>query len=199
MQHLIDTRPKVATCNRCGSVVLACMSSGMRAAVDPTPLNFEGMRDVLIAGRDVYRILYINGKPAKLELVTVSWLKIPAARRAYYAGAHGCGCKAMDATAFEEPAQDPQTAPVAPAGEPQGPAPASPRSDPVRARCKRCGGLMGSGEMFMVEWPVWDEVTHHYQSKGPRKGYDRTFMGWGTERWAIHAGPDGCPTNGKTT
>jgi hypothetical protein len=203
-----DTKPRVAKCNRCNQAVLAATSSGTRAAVDPTPLNFDQVRDVLIAGRDLYRILYINRKPQRLDLATVDLLKSDAARHATYAAAHGCGCHAMDATFFEE-AQDPPQAPVsAPRGS-QGPSrapdatqhPSRPGEGLTAVRCRVCDGIIAAGDIdrFQIEWPVWTKVTHHTQSRGPRKGYETTHEGWGTETWAIHAGQAGCrTTTGKT-
>jgi hypothetical protein len=174
------------------------MSAGMRAAVDPTPLTYEQMRAHLIDGHHVYRMYMQAGKPTRLEYVTVPLLKLPAAPYGTYAASHGCGCHAMDTEAFEDPV-DPPRAPVTVPRVYQGPSHATDVTQPrSRARCHDCGGVMEPGEYFAIEWPVWNTVTHHYQSRGPKKGYDRTFEGWGTETWAIHT--DGCPgtnTNGN--
>lgn len=198
-----DTKPRPATCNRCGRTVLAATNSGFRVAVDPVPFGFERIRDCLLARVDVYKILYMFGKPGRLELVTAASLKLPSARHATYVGAHGCGCHAMDATAFEGP-PDPTRSPVDALDGSLGPSRAlsatPPRSDvPGRSerrtavRCSVCKGLIPPDEdRFMIEWPVWTSVTHHTQNRGPRKGHTTTHEGWGYERWTSHLG--GCPT-----
>lgn len=212
MRHLIDTRPRVATCNRCSGVVLACMSSGLRAAVDPAPLDFAAMRQALVAGHHVYRMYVQGGRPTRLEYVTVAMLRLPAAPYGTYAAAHGCGCHHMDVGVFEEP-QDPSRAPASALSGSQGLSDATgatpPRSEAPRpaerrtaARCARCRGLITPDEdRFMIEWPVWTTVTHKTRNRGSKPGFETTYEGWGSERWAIHEtcqAPDGTNTNGRT-
>lgn len=191
-----NTKPRVATCNRCSQLVLACTADGFRTAVDTARLRFSDIREHLIAGRHVYRV---RKDVSGLELITASMLKLPSARVGIYVASHGCGCHGMDSTIFEEP-EAPHGPLVAVLDDQKGRSPVQAATNRTfRARCKLCDGIMESGDMFMIQWPVWTSVTHHTKSRGPIKGHERTFEGWGTETWQIHAAPDGChTTTGKT-
>jgi hypothetical protein len=195
VHSLKDTKPKVATCNRCGQIVIACMSSGLRAAVDPTPLNFEEMREALVDGHQVYRMYMSGNRPTRLEYVSVAMLRLPAAPYGTYAAAHGCGCHAMDSTAFEDPV-DPSRAPVAVPAAPQGPslveAVTRPRSETSPAvRCSECKGLIPAGEdRISLEWPVWTErqvkirrgATIELTDEHFRRAYDEGRWRWNRAR-----------------
>jgi hypothetical protein len=195
-----DTAPRVASCNRCGQIVLTATASGFRAAVDPTPLTWTQMTLQLRAGGSLYRIYIQAGRPTRLEYVSVALLRSPAARYGTYAAAHGCGCHAMDARVFEEP-PDPSQAPVAVPSGLQGLSATRDatqrRSRPGEglsaARCHNCGQIIEKGDInrIQLEWPVWQEVHHHVPNRGTRLGYDKIYKGWGCERWQIHS--DGCP------
>jgi hypothetical protein len=184
-QHLINRGPNLAECNRCSQYVLAGLQNGCRYAVEPTPLNPATYRALTLAGVHVW---HIQGR-------TFS--------------DHACGCSAIDTAAFEEAPPTPPSAPVrrgnseagphhAPALATQGPTssvaqPANPRHSDV-IRCAHCDTIMQPEDhKFMVEMPVWQENTIKVPNRGQRKGWTRTYQGWGCTRWAIHS--DGCPAD----
>lgn len=111
-QHLLDTVPKVALCNRCGAAVLAALSSGRDVAVDPVRLNFSGMVEQLRTGRQVFRLRTQGSstRPLALDRVSRTLLEYDNARAWLYVAAHGCGCHPQDVTPIV--AEKPQ--PVAP-------------------------------------------------------------------------------------
>lgn len=67
-RSLIDTQIKLATCNSCGSYVLAVAG----VAAEPTPLDAESYRAALIAGRSTYDVITEAGRPWRLRLRTAS-------------------------------------------------------------------------------------------------------------------------------
>jgi hypothetical protein len=183
VQHLKDVSPKLAECNRCHAYVFAGMQSGCRYAVDTTPLNSATLRALNLTGIHAWKI------------------------KGNHFNSHGCGCSALDASAFEEREIPPLQAPATPERdvfEGQGltcsvVSDVRPhRSDVVR--CAECGVLMDVDEpRFMVEIPVWQEDNVIKVRGVPgRKGYTKDHPpGWGHERWAIH--PDGCPVSTTTS
>lgn len=198
MQHLKDVSPKLAECNRCHAYVLAGMQSGCRYAVDTTPLNAGMITALILGGVKVYRAHH-----GKIQLLTAATWR----HKGSMLGSHGCGCSALDASAFEEREIPPLQAPATPEQDvfvgqglmcsvvsdvrPH-------RSDVVR--CAECGVLMDVDEpRFMVEIPVWQEDNVIKVRGVPgRKGYTKDHPpGWGHERWAIH--PDGCPVSTTTS
>lgn len=176
MKHLIDVGPRLAECNRCKAYVLAGMQSGCRYAVDPGPLNPATYRALTLIGGMTWRL------------------------KGQFFGDHGCGCSALDASAFEELVEDPCSAPAP--GSPEAVLAgqgmtcsvvesARPRRSDV-ARCDQCGELIKHDEpRIMVEMPVWQQNTHKVPNRGSRRGYTREYEGYGYTRWTRH--PDGCP------
>lgn len=108
VQHLIDTKIKLATCNRCGAYVLAAMVGGVRCAADPQPLSVPECTTALIGGVRLYKLVEQAGRPWRLDYASVDTLRGPAT----HLRAHGCGCAAMDATAFDGGPVDPPQAPA---------------------------------------------------------------------------------------
>jgi hypothetical protein len=202
-----DTTPRVATCNRCSGVVIVAMACGFRAAVEPVTLTFDQMRDELVQGAQMYRVYQQNGKPTKLEPVHVAMLKSPASRYGSFAPAHGCGCHPQDSTALEEAPGPFSGLPADAKGDPREQSAAqtvtSRPSELPSIRCANCRETIARGDpnRFQLEVPVWDEVVQHVPNRGTKRGYTKVHAGWGVKRWAIHAGPDGCPaapTTGRT-
>lgn len=108
-KHIIDTKIKIATCNRCKSYVFACEVAGLRTMADPKPVvDLAEARDALIAKRGLYKVLYVAGKPTKLQTVTRD---IPAHLGGIVAG-HDCGSK--NSSAIEVPPPGPHQALVKP-------------------------------------------------------------------------------------
>lgn len=199
MKHLIDTTPKLAECARCHAYVLAGMDSGTRYAVDVKNVGLITARALVLSGQSVYSVAK-GGKIKRLSaMYTPCELQPPGTT---YLMDHGCGCSALDASAFEEREIPPLQAPVTPEMDvfsSQGLSAGvvtdanSHRSElkhrPIR--CANCDGVMQpEDEKIMVETPVWQVNTLKVPNRGSRKGYTREFEGWGWTRWAIH--PDGC-------
>lgn len=197
-KHLIDTSPKLAECARCKAYVIAGMSSGVRYVVEPVGLNYITATAMIFSGVGVH---YIDHKIMK-PVTTLSLSSEHKLDRVYYRS-HGCGCSALDASAFEGVVDNPLPAP-APSElavfERQGLTCSvvqdvrPHRSDVVR--CDQCGVLMNHEDMVMIEMPHWETNTHKVPNRGSRKGYTRHYGGWGYTRWARH--PDGCQAAGAT-
>lgn len=166
--HLIDTEIKLATCNRCGSYVFACRVSGVATAADPEPLDVEGYRAALIAGRRVYDVITQEaGRPWKLAARTAA---VSATPRVIIA-AHACGALGLDSTSVTEVAAVPRPAPAsAMAGSAGalaalGASEAAPSATPLRSEpaavCGRCGVVItGDAPRWSVVWGsrvVWAE------------------------------------------
>lgn len=189
MQHLIDTPPRLSTCNRCKAYVLAGKSSGCEYVLDPEPLNSATALALRLSGVWVYRSHH-----GLISLVTASTLRHEGTRYKE----HGCGC-------FVTPVEVvPSTPPQAPVTPEQGVLggrglKCSPvrsvtrlRSDDRATRCSDCGELIKEDEpRISVEMPQWQTNVHKVPNRGSRKGYTKTIEGWGVVRWTIH--PDGCP------
>lgn len=201
MQHLVDTPPKLAECARCHEYVLAGMDSGMRYAVDTSALAPLTARAVVLGGGTVYRVTKENKIKRLTAMYRPSELQAPSDR---YLIGHGCGCSALDASAFEVVEHPPLQAPVSAEMDvfsSQGLSASvvtdvrPHRSDVVR--CFLCDSIMDEHtEKIMVEVPVWQHNTHKVPNRGSRKGYTKEFEGWGWTRWAIH--PDGCHVSTPT-
>lgn len=209
-QHLINTKIKLSTCNRCGTYVLAAMVGGVRCAADPAPLSRQEVVIDLQAGRRPYKLVEQCGKPWRLDFATVDTL----AGSAKHLRAHGCGCAAMDATAFEEGPVDPHQAPVRHGSPRDGSRPphalagaqtatqgleavstaSHPRSDEsLRAiRCAECGKLIPQGDTkrFQVEIPLEYTRLAKTRSRPGVKSESSLVNEVGPLYWAVHS--DGC-------
>lgn len=112
--HLQDTEVKLSQCVRCEAYVFACQVSGLKTAVDPVPLDgIESHRAALIAGRTLFGLVEMRGRPWKLK----PWHPTTALP---VLGSHACGAHGMDAVSVREAAPVPPSAPVS---VPAGPAP----------------------------------------------------------------------------
>lgn len=96
MKHLIDTEIRVATCNRCRAYVFAATVGGSAVAVDMTPLDVEGVRSSLLAGRRLYDQLDQAGRPWKLHARTAASSWPPYTGKVL--ADHACGAMGRDAT-----------------------------------------------------------------------------------------------------
>ncbi|AZM51787.1 hypothetical protein DMA15_03645 [Streptomyces sp. WAC 01529] len=166
----MDTEIKIATCNRCGSVVLAAQVSGLAAAADPIPLDAESYRAALIAGRWTYDVITRSGRPWKLRLRTAAVSATPCD----IVASHACGARGQDAMGVTEVAVDAPRARVTAIGRPDPPcASAMPQAGPASAvtprpsrswphRCRTCRRLIEGGEPYMAidhdsyHWAVHD-------------------------------------------
>jgi hypothetical protein len=194
-KHLIDTRPKLSTCNRCESYVLAATACGVRVAVNLEQLPYASMCALVQAGGVAF---YNTGR--YITRVVASSLTHASAQTRTYLAEHGCGCMAIDSAAFEEAPPTPLRAPVTAAGavdegedSPCSPVPsASPLRSRLRTvRCSECDGIIKEGEpRYQIEVPVWQSNEHTVPNRGTRKGSTKIIEGWGVKRWARHT--DGC-------
>lgn len=92
--HIIDSVLKVATCNRCSNIVFAADVAGLKVMADPTPITGLAEAGIaLVDGKSLYRILYVAGKPHKLQLIT----RDPGQWLGAMVSEHGCGCSGRDA------------------------------------------------------------------------------------------------------
>jgi hypothetical protein len=168
--HLQDTEVKLSQCVRCKSYVFACQVSGLKIAVDPVPLaEVENHRAALIAGRQLYGLVEMNGKPWKLK----PWR--PDTRLAVLAS-HACGAHGMDAARVQEVAARPPSAPASVTTVPaargalsgaqtgaQGFGPAS-GVTPLRSerppRCARCSRPCEQGTYVGIDHPRFKWAEH---------------------------------------
>lgn len=162
-KHIIDTKIKVSTCNRCSDLVFACQVSGLKVMADPKPImSLDDMREALLAGKETYRILYVSDTPWKLQRITsrIQWIK-------YLGGIvadHSCGMATANnsrpveavplgphrpsATSGGRPGGNhPGAAPAGPQTATQRSCPAEPaihhRSEYINRVCPRCREMIG--------------------------------------------------------
>lgn len=206
MQHLIDTKIKLATCNRCGAYVLAAMVGGVRCAADPTPLDVQDRVRALVGGVKLYKLVVQAGRPWRLDFATVDTLRGSAG----HLRAHGCGCAAMDATAFDGDPVDPPQAParhgrtadgfrlpLAHVGASQkvleGPEAASTanrRPSELRAiRCAECRKLIPRDDpnRFQVEVPLDYTRLVKTRARPGKPSETSEVYEVGTLTWAVHS------------
>lgn len=104
----IDSELKLAQCPRCEAYVFAATSSGVKVAADPAPVSRDGYVAALAAGRRVFALLTVAGRPYKL-LGRPQGTPPPSfdpqglqdgSQRPVLAE-HGCGAHGMDAARVE--------------------------------------------------------------------------------------------------
>lgn len=174
-QHLIDTDIEVAQCPRCQQYAFKAHHSGFAIAADTTLLeSMEEVRNALLAGRMVHRVIMRAGRPWRLKtLGPGDVISQPLVAD------HACGIRPLSAHKIEAVPVDPQQAPVRlggpedglhprqqPASASQGPPAASAthhrseRQFLYRACCK-CGELMGTSDPFgIMVGDYWEYVWH---------------------------------------
>lgn len=137
----IQTEIKIAQCVRCSGYVLHSTADGVKASADPAPASRDQYISALVAGRRVFDLLELSGRPWKLQTRTKAspapeWAPDGSQGRSgpfqrQILVEHGCGAHAMDAARVEEVPQGPPSAPVTPGKHRGGPhpppAPASPQ------------------------------------------------------------------------
>lgn len=143
MQHLIDSAVQVATCNRCRAYVFLADVSGMRTTADIAPLDADGVRAALLAGRRLFDQLDQAGRPWRLQARTAASSWPP---RGNVLGEHACGAMGRDAVGVTvvPPRSSGATSTVRQTVAPDG---AYHPSNDIW-RCMACHALIKAGESF---------------------------------------------------
>lgn len=94
------TTPKIklCTCQRCGDYVFACLVGGFKTMADPTPLDMDGYRAALVAGRAAYRLITVAGRPDHLCVLSAADRGLDAFT---LLAQHRCKTRSWDASAME--------------------------------------------------------------------------------------------------
>lgn len=185
MSGPIDTGVKLAQCPRCQGYVFAAVSGGFKVAADPAPVTRDGYVQALAAGRRLFGLATVGGRPHKL-LTRTRGSRPPAFaengaqlppqgfQHAVLAE-HGCGAHGMDATAVEVKPEDPRPRPVTPGAHRAGPLP-----QPVPAASATTASAPAG------------RVSRHLSRGGseahipaPRCDICATVIGAGEMRWGI--------------
>ena len=118
----ISTQIKVAQCQKCHAYIFNATVAGLDAAIDPVPLReAEEVRNALLAGRGLYHVSMLGGKPNKAFHVIGSQVAKSIEHGSPLWAQHPCmAAGTVRATKVEAPPQGPQRAPVTPGGHPDG-------------------------------------------------------------------------------
>lgn len=139
----ISTQIKVAQCQKCQAYIFNATVAGLDASIDPVPLReTEEVRNALLAGRGLYHVSMLGGKPNKAFHVIGSQVAKSIEHGSPLWAQHPCmAAGTVRATKVEEPPQGPQRAPVTPGG---------PR-DGFRRATAPVGGSQGPSSKITME------------------------------------------------
>lgn len=183
-QHLIDTRPTLGRCVRCGAWVLTALVSGGWVGVNTSPLGVVELRALLASGERPYRLRTAAGQAQALTVASLGDVRAGTP----VLGPHRCGGHPMDAQAFREAAQDPPQPPVSATGRPAPPyasqgarnrSPAPPvtrhrsrkRHPYINRQCEVCHELIGRSidYMGMQIGERWVWLQHDWDCRTQKK------------------------------
>lgn len=117
----ITTKLELAQCQKCSAYVFSSTVAGLTTAVDPAPLDGTAeLTEALIAKREIFTAVTVNGKPYKLNRVPLPQMGRWAASGHPLYATHPCmAAGVVRASAVEVAPEGPQRAPVT-SGGPQG-------------------------------------------------------------------------------
>ena len=109
-----STKLEVAQCQKCQAYIFNATVAGLDAAIDPVPLReAEEVRNALLAGRGLYHVSMLGGKPNKAFHVIGSQVAKSIEHGSPLWAQHPCmAAGTVRATKVEAPPQGPQRAPV---------------------------------------------------------------------------------------
>lgn len=102
VQHLINTKITLATCNRCGAYVLSSTVAGFKTMTNPSPLaDKAALTAALIDGNGVYVVHTAAGRPQTLHPVSLDTPLAARLAEGRLVASHDCGTRHMNTTKID--------------------------------------------------------------------------------------------------